>query len=235
MKIFNRRTKPELIKETEFPASWELGSIDEVLVKIRPRKITVIRTEEEEIEPRKRYNYEKIDVEEYLKYIKSEVVSEKLYLAQVDTKILNMENQRILHKWSSYSSYFWFGRSNRSTSLHFDYSDNYNFLLFGKKRWVIIDPKTIKRETTILRNHHTVMDPSKGYDKEKYPYFETASYTEFIQEKNDVVYVPRGWWHMVETLEPSFAINHWDKKSRMLSRTISMKFAQIIQRVTKYI
>lgn len=220
--------KPLLFKGVQYHPSWNVSTIDDVLALIDVKHITVLRTDESKSDIRGKYKQEKVSVYDYVAYVKKNDSPEKLYLMQSSTEVLNIENIQKVHNWSSFSSFFWLGRKGTTASLHFDYSDNVNYLLLGKKKWVLIDPATIKNDSSGLRNFHAVANPKDKYDRTQYPYFDTAKYIEFVQEKGDVVYIPRGWWHMVETLELSFAINHWNIKSRYLSRTMFMKIVAAV-------
>jgi hypothetical protein len=45
--------------------------------------------------------------------------------------------------------------------------------------------------------------------RKKFPDFERAAYCETILAPGDCLYIPRGWWHYVRSLSPSFSVSFW--------------------------
>jgi len=51
----------------------------------------------------------------------------------------------------------------------------------------------------------------KSLDKKKFPLFEESEIIKVALEAGDTIYLPRGWWHCVESLEPSInvSVHYW--------------------------
>ena len=52
------------------------------------------------------------------------------------------------------------------------------------------------------------VDP-ENYSYQKFPKFISADVMETIVEPGELLFIPRGWWHYLRSLEPSISINHW--------------------------
>ena len=51
-------------------------------------------------------------------------------------------------------------------------------------------------------------------DLKKFPLFSKVEIKKFILKPSDAIYIPYGWWHFVESLEPSInvSIHYWEIK-----------------------
>ncbi|XP_053393393.1 HSPB1-associated protein 1-like isoform X2 [Mercenaria mercenaria] len=111
-------------------------------------------------------------------------------------------------------STIWIGSCGTYTPCH---QDTYGFNLVaqiqGRKRWYLFNPDQtdcmyptrIPYEESSIYSEVNVRYP----DLDKHPLFQKT--TPYIIElvPGDVLYVPRHWWHFVESLEPSMSINTW--------------------------
>ncbi|EPS61123.1 hypothetical protein M569_13677, partial [Genlisea aurea] len=95
------------------------------------------------------------------------------------------------------------------TPLHADVFRSYSWSanICGRKQWFFLSPS----------QNHLVFDRymrSSVYDifedvcSSEYPGFDKASWWECIQEPNEVIFVPSGWYHQVHNLEDTISINH---------------------------
>lgn len=55
---------------------------------------------------------------------------------------------------------------------------------------------------------HKAEEPSSSPD-EKFPLFRKARYVEGLLGPGDSLYIPKGWWHYVESLTTSFSVSFW--------------------------
>ena len=53
-------------------------------------------------------------------------------------------------------------------------------------------------------------------DREKYPLYEKAHKCQVELDAGDILYIPRIWWHQVETLQTAISINYWFKKKSLI-------------------
>ncbi|BFY99089.1 hypothetical protein BsWGS_02129 [Bradybaena similaris] len=106
----------------------------------------------------------------------------------------------------------WLGSGNAASVLHRDDLDNLLCLLDGRKEFVLID-KVYKHEV----ESHGFLE-SEGYslvntakvDLFKFPLLATLPWHEVHLNKGDCIFIPRGWYHQVNSNEHRhLAINIW--------------------------
>ena len=107
----------------------------------------------------------------------------------------------------------WMGMPGTYTQGHFDSKDNFVYQIIGRKRWTLFSPQD---------HHFLYIVSTKGSlewssaletlgtpDKTKFPLFENANPIQVTLNPGEVLYLPRGWVHAVENMEPSFMLNLW--------------------------
>ncbi|KAK4437293.1 2-oxoglutarate and iron-dependent oxygenase JMJD4 [Sesamum alatum] len=105
--------------------------------------------------------------------------------------------------------FVYMGAKGTWTPLHADVFRSYSWSanICGRKHWYFLSPD----------QHHLVHDrymKTSVYDifedvcKMKYPGFEKAIWWECTQERNEIIFVPSGWYHQVHNLEDTISINH---------------------------
>lgn len=113
----------------------------------------------------------------------------------------------------------WFGTHGTVTALHYDSYDNFLSQAVGWKYVRLYAPKEtdklypvavaksgrsgIAAQQNISRVHVGAPDDAQ------FPLFSTAEYQETVLAPGDILYIPTGWWHYVESLSPSVSINFW--------------------------
>ncbi|XP_013102723.2 HSPB1-associated protein 1 [Stomoxys calcitrans] len=110
---------------------------------------------------------------------------------------------------------FWLSSKGANTPCHYDtYGSNVVVQIFGRKSWLLFPPGTSGLTTTripyeessvyCLENFYapTAMDVIKLSKLSGQCYH-------YVLEPNDVLIVPRHWWHFVEALETSLSVNAW--------------------------
>jgi hypothetical protein len=103
-----------------------------------------------------------------------------------------------------------------ATSWHCDWADNFLVQLIGQKRVFLAPPSDAScfyTEHAPARSTNVAIDFSrvspKRPDLRKYPAFARARIIECTLDPGDMLYLPCGWFHHVENLSPSCAINCW--------------------------
>jgi hypothetical protein len=99
------------------------------------------------------------------------------------------------------------GGSGTGSSLHCAVAGNFFFNVYGKKKWILIDPMYTKYlKSTPSENFGFVIS---GYDIENIEQLgklnEIIPKYEIVLEPGDVLYVPPWWWHYVHN-ETDFTI-----------------------------
>ncbi|XP_038577006.1 HSPB1-associated protein 1 homolog isoform X1 [Micropterus salmoides] len=162
------------------------------------------------------------DVGPFFKYPKSE------YWAYADYKyiaILFQDQPSMFEhvKWSEFGfegrngreSTLWIGSEGANTPCHLD-SYGYNLVLqvHGRKRWHLFPPEDtvnlyptrIPYEESSVFSQVDVLNP----DLRRFPAFQEARAHTVTLQPGQVLYVPRHWWHYVESVDPiTVSVNSW--------------------------
>ena len=98
------------------------------------------------------------------------------------------------------------------SDLHFDLADNLHTLIFGRKRFTLVDP----RESAGVYPNRLVASIPNGCqvdvehpDFARFPRLADVHPMVAELEPGDTLYIPRRWWHHGRTLELSLSMNHW--------------------------
>ncbi|KAI9349992.1 hypothetical protein DFJ73DRAFT_832677 [Zopfochytrium polystomum] len=105
----------------------------------------------------------------------------------------------------------WFGPGGTVSPLHTDPRDNLFAQVMGRKYVRLYAPTETERvyphEEEMLRNSSRV--DAENPDLEAFPLFAEADYEDCIVEPGDLLFIPKGWWHYVRSLEVSFSVSFW--------------------------
>ena len=112
----------------------------------------------------------------------------------------------------------WIGPKGTITGFHCDWSENINIQIKGKKIFYLVSPVfnkfmyISKRFERISWTSHVDLN---AFDERKFPLFKQAKVFKIILNEGDAIYIPRGWWHYVESLEPSInvSVHYWTLRS----------------------
>ncbi|XP_056321031.1 HSPB1-associated protein 1 homolog isoform X1 [Danio aesculapii] len=131
-------------------------------------------------------------------------------------------------------STLWIGTQGANTPCHLDsYGCNLVFQIQGRKRWHLFPPDDtaclyptrVPYEESSVFSHVNVIRP----DLKKFPAFGRARLHTVTLQPGQVLFVPRHWWHYVESVDPvTVSVNSWiemdmDDQARVaeaLTRTI---------------
>ncbi|XP_038133674.1 HSPB1-associated protein 1 homolog [Cyprinodon tularosa] len=126
-------------------------------------------------------------------------------------------------KWSEFGfegrngkeSTLWIGTEGANTPCHLDtYGCNLVLQVQGRKRWHLFPPEDTAKlyptripfEESSIFSQVDVLHP----DLSKFPWFKGARAHIITLEPGQVLYVPRHWWHYVESIDPiTVSVNSW--------------------------
>uniref|UniRef100_A0A0C9S089 Hspbap1 protein n=1 Tax=Fopius arisanus TaxID=64838 RepID=A0A0C9S089_9HYME len=138
-------------------------------------------------------------------------------------------------------STLWIGSKGAHTNCHQDsYGSNLIAQTHGRKQWLLFPPDSGK----ILQETRVPYEESTIYSRLNF--FCPSTYEEdcllkiergpmrVVLTPGDVLFVPRGWWHFVESLEVSVSVNVWlplasDCQNRLREALVKL----IIERIGK--
>jgi hypothetical protein len=112
----------------------------------------------------------------------------------------------------------WIGPKGSITGFHCDWSENLNVQIRGEKFFYLVSPDDDKY-MYISKKFERISSTSNidinNWDKKKFPLFEKAKVIRVHLKEGDAIYIPRGWWHYVESLTPSIGISfhYWRFKN----------------------
>ena len=106
----------------------------------------------------------------------------------------------------------WIGAPGIVSGLHRDLADNLHVQISGRKRFLLVSPR---QSACVYPNSLFDGVPNGSRvdleqpDLERFPRMGRLAITVAELEPGDAVYIPRGWWHQVRTLELSVSVNFW--------------------------
>ena len=103
----------------------------------------------------------------------------------------------------------WIGPAGTVTSLHHDLTNNFIAQLVGRKRVKLMPSSEVGK----LYNHHHVFseipdleDPA--VDLARYPRLKEVRIYDVVLEPGEIIFMPLGWWHQVNSLDFSVTITY---------------------------
>jgi len=104
----------------------------------------------------------------------------------------------------------WIGPSGTITGFHADWSENLNVQIKGKKNWYLASPEYNDKmyiNDRFERISITSQIDLQNLNDANFPLFRKVKVIKVTVDEGDAIYVPRGWWHYVESLEPSISVS----------------------------
>ncbi|CAD6231884.1 GSCOCG00001635001-RA-CDS [Cotesia congregata] len=130
-------------------------------------------------------------------------------LEAVDWKLFGFEK-------SGRDSTLWIGSKGAHTNCHQDtYGCNLIAQLHGRKEWLLFPPDSgiqlkqtrIPYEESTIYSKYNFFSPTKN-DREALERVNKAAKS-VVLKQGQVLFVPKGWWHYVESLDFSVSVNVW--------------------------
>lgn len=117
----------------------------------------------------------------------------------------------------------WFGGAGCKSPLHYDLPENFLIQTYGRKRVILYPPAAGQYLYPALDDAlpHFSRVNVFGTEFSEFPLFTKAQSArrEFVIGPGDMLYIPMGWWHAVESLDTAVSVNMWwVSKARMLFR-----------------
>ncbi|XP_062592380.1 HSPB1-associated protein 1-like isoform X2 [Saccostrea cucullata] len=156
----------------------------------------------------------------YIDYKYMKDISPKEHLKAVDWGMFGFPGR------DGTESTIWIGTEGCYTNCHYDtYGFNLVAQIQGRKRWILFPPwesfylypTRIPYEESSVFSEVNVKNP----DYQHHPEFKKACPYIVTLEPGQVLYVPRHWWHYVESLEDSISVNTWIDTEEDLESRIS--------------
>ncbi|XP_055535418.1 lysine-specific demethylase 8 isoform X2 [Wyeomyia smithii] len=105
----------------------------------------------------------------------------------------------------------WLGPKGTVSPLHTDPCHNLLCQVFGSKTIILASPEDTPNlyphEHFILNNTSQV--DAKNVDFNRFPLARKVRFRRLVLRSADVLYIPPGWWHYVESRTPSFSVSFW--------------------------
>ncbi|CAD6231255.1 unnamed protein product [Miscanthus lutarioriparius] len=105
--------------------------------------------------------------------------------------------------------FVYMGAKGTWTPLHADVFRSYSWSanVCGRKQWFFLLPS--QSHCIFDRNmRSSVYNLHDDVSEKQFPEFSKTEWLECIQEQNEIIFVPSGWYHQVHNLEDTISINH---------------------------
>ena len=110
-----------------------------------------------------------------------------------------------LNQGSSDAGFLWMGPRGTITPFHHDLTNNLLAQVLGRKRFVIASSSEISN----MYNHEHCFSAvdARAIDYERHPCMRGVRLFDFVLEPGELVFLPVGWWHFVESLDFSISVS----------------------------
>lgn len=166
-------------------------------------------------------NFLKEDLSAYIKKLKEEELSNKknkTYLSLFNVFKMFPELKKdvdfsIFTKYTKKNNPFaWIGPSGTISGFHWDTQNNMLAQIKGKKLVLLVSPK-YNKEMYVSKKYDAASVFSEvdinNYDETKHPKFKNVEIYSVVLNPGDVVFIPKGWWHYVKSLDVSISVNNF--------------------------
>lgn len=106
----------------------------------------------------------------------------------------------------------WIGPGGTVTGYHTDWADNIFAQVQGRKFVKVVSPSQNKKMYPSRKydsNSTLSSVDADNYDAQKYPLFSEVHALYTVVHPGEMLFIPRGWWHYVRSLEPSISVNNF--------------------------
>ena len=142
---------------------------------------------------------------------------EDLFLAQydifrefpeLDDSISPLPDFCFLNEIGQVTKNLFFGPAGKFSPLHTDPTDNLMCVVFGKKYVKLFQPCETpflypSKETTLLNSSTLPPDLTQPVSDSEFPEYKKALSFDTVLEAGDALFIPKGWWHFVKSLDIS--------------------------------
>jgi ribosomal protein L16 Arg81 hydroxylase len=110
------------------------------------------------------------------------------------------------HSNSQRKVFLWFGPGGTVTPLHHDVMNIMVAQIIGRKRFTLIPPE----QTPYLYNELSVYSQvdCRNPDYSRHPLYRQVTSVDIVLEPGELLFIPVGWWHSVESLETSIMLSY---------------------------
>jgi len=106
----------------------------------------------------------------------------------------------------------WIGPKGTVTGFHNDSGDNMYAQIKGEKLFILVSPKNNKLlypSSKYVNGATASLVDITNFNAEKYGKFTTAKFYKVILKPGDVLFLPKSWWHYVQSLDSSISISNF--------------------------
>jgi hypothetical protein len=106
----------------------------------------------------------------------------------------------------------WMSPGGTRTALHFDTVENFNIQIEGEKNFWLYPPRIKGMYPHKLNSQAAYVSPvdPRQLDQQAFPNFPESERLEGVLKPGDLLYLPYGWWHQVDTCgERNLNVNFW--------------------------
>jgi hypothetical protein len=107
----------------------------------------------------------------------------------------------------------WFGGKGCKTPLHYDKSHNFLAQIYGRKRLILFEPNESAALYPAIGGKYPHVSRINVFapDVARFPGFQAVSArrVECLISPGDILFIPKYWWHAVESLDVSISLNVW--------------------------
>lgn len=107
--------------------------------------------------------------------------------------------------------HFWLGPKNTYTAIHSDTCDKLVYQCEGQKRWYLIAPQyydSLYIDPDFGRGYDTSPIDPRFKSNSNFPQFNYDCVKSFILAEGDMLFLPGGWYHAVESLSRSLSFEY---------------------------
>ncbi|HUP89684.1 MAG TPA: cupin-like domain-containing protein, partial [Longimicrobiales bacterium] len=132
----------------------------------------------------------------------------------------------------------WIGPAGTVTGYHVDWGDNVLAQIRGRKEVRLVSPADSKYMYPSKRFDQGTMSSEMDVDNldaERFPLFAKATEYRVVIHPGEMLFIPRGWWHHVRSLDKSISVSNisYDAKGIMVD-LLSERVKQVLHDVGIY-
>jgi len=105
----------------------------------------------------------------------------------------------------------WIGPAGTVTGYHIDWGDNVFVQVCGRKEMRLVAPQDSRYMYANNRFDQGTTSSdvdAQNYDSQRFPLFARATEYRIVLQPGDMLFIPRGWWHHVRSLDKSISVSN---------------------------